>query len=93
MSTPRSDAPPPVDERYRIPLRVVVIVASYLVYFFLSNSEMVAAIFLGLGLALVGLSQVDRWTLRSRDRSGLLQVGTTLLGLGLLGLGAYLWLR
>lgn len=93
MSMHRKEAPPPIDERYRIPMRVFVIVLSYLLYFFLSDERMVAAIFLGAGAAVVGLSLVDRWTLRRSNRSGLLQVGMTILGIGLLGLGLYLLLR
>lgn len=85
----RKEAPPPVEERYRVPMRVGVIVASYLLYFVLSDERMIAAIFLGLGCAFVGLSLVDRWTLRRSDRSGLLQVGLTILGLGFLGLGVF----
>lgn len=87
------EAPPPIEERYRIPLRMLVIVASYLLYYFLSDEQMVPAIFLGLGSVLIGLALVDRWTVRPSERSGLMQVGTTLLGVGLLLLGAFLYLR
>lgn len=93
MSMHREEGPPPLEERFRIPLRMVVIVVGYLAYFFLSDRQLVPAIFVGLGLALIGLPLVDRWTVRRGDRSGLLQVGTTLLGFGLLALGAFLFLR
>lgn len=93
MSIHREERPPPIDERYRITLRVVVISLGYLVYFLLSDGALMPAIFLGLGVVLVGLPLVDRWTLRRSDRSGLLQVGTTLLGLGLLGAAVLLYLR
>ena len=75
-----------------MPLRVVVIVGSYALYYFLSDERLVPAVFVGLGAALLGLSLVDRWTLRRADRSGLLQVGMTILGIGLLGLGLYFFL-
>lgn len=93
MSMHGKEGPPPLEERYRIPLRMAVIVASYLLYYFLSDERMIAAIFLGLGSALIGLALVDRWTVRRSERSGLLAVGTTLLGVGLLLLGAFLYLR
>jgi len=93
MSMHGKEPPPPLDEKYRIPLRMLVILGGYLVYLVLSYEGTVAAVFLGLGAALVGLPLVDRWTLRRNKRSGLLQVGVTLLGLGLLGVGAYLYLR
>lgn len=89
MSMHGKETPPPIEERYRIPLRVVVIVLSYLLYFVLSDEATIAAIFLGLGSAFVGLTLVDRWTLRRSNRSGLLQVGLTILGLVFLGLGLF----
>lgn len=93
MSMHGKEAPPPIEERYRIPLRVVVIVGSYLLYFVLSDERLIAAIFLGLGSAFLGLSLVDRWTLRRSKRSGLLQVGLTILALAFLGLGLFFLIR
>lgn len=92
MSMHRGEGPPPIDERYRVPLRVGVIFASYALYFVLSDERVVPAVFLGLGALLLGLALVDRWTLRRPSRSGLLQVGMTILGIGLLGLGFYLFM-
>ena len=89
MSMHRPEGPPPIEERYRIPLRIGVIVAAYALYFVVSSDATVAGIFLGVGVLLIGLALVDRWTLRRTDRSGLLQVGMTILGLGLLGLGLF----
>ena len=91
MSMHGKEGPPPIEERYRIPLRVVAIFAAYALYFFLGDVDTMGSIFVGLGTLLVGFSLVDRWTLRRTERSGLMQVGMTILGLGLLGLGvAYL---
>lgn len=87
MSMHGKEAPPPIDERYRIPLRVAVIIGAYALYFFLGDTDTMGSIFVGLGTLLIGLALVDRWTLRRDKRSGLLQVGMTILGLGLLGLG------
>lgn len=89
MSIHRPEGPPPIEERYRIPLRVGVIVAAYLLYLVVSSDAPIAAIFLGLGVLLIGLALVDRWTLRRAKRSGLLQVGMTILGIGLLGIGLF----
>lgn len=87
MSMHGKEAPPPIEERYRIPLRVAVIIGAYALYFFLGDTDTMGSIFVGLGTLLLGLALVDRWTLRRDKRSGLLQVGMTILGLGLLGLG------
>ncbi len=46
----------------------------------------------GAGIIALGFSIVDRLTLWRRDRSELLLVGTTLLGLGLLAVGLFLYL-
>lgn len=87
MSMHGKEGPPPIEERHRIPLRVAVIFGAYALYFFLGDVNTMGAIFLGVGTLLVGLSLVDRWTLRRTERSGLMQVGMTILGLGLIGLG------
>lgn len=92
MSMHREERPPPIEQRHRIPLRVVAITACYALYFFLSREDTPAAVFIGLGCLLVSLTLIDRWTLWRRDRSGLLQVGKTLLGLGLLALGIFLFI-
>jgi hypothetical protein len=70
---------------------VGAIVACYALYFVLSRDRTGPAVFIGLGSLLIAFSLIDRWTLWRRDRSGLMQVGQTLLGLGLLALGLFLW--
>jgi hypothetical protein len=47
-------------------------------------------VFVGVGFVVLAYATVNRLTQWRRDRSGLLQVGTAILGLGLLGLGALL---
>lgn len=91
MSVHGQEGPPPIETKHRIPLRVVAIVACYALYFFLSRERTPPAVLIGLGSLLVSLALIDRWTLWRRDRSGLMQVGQTLLGLGLLALGLFLW--
>lgn len=91
MSMHRQERPPPIEGRYRMPMRVAAIVGCYALYYFLSRERTAPAVFIGLGTLLVSLALIDRWTLWRRDRSGLLQVGKTVLGIGLLGLGIFLW--
>ncbi len=88
-----NDAPPPVSEKLRVPLRVGAIVAAYVLYRLLAEDAVVGAALVGIGAMLVAFMLIDRWTLRRRDTSGLLQVGTTILGLALIAIGALVVLR
>ena len=88
-----SDVPPAISEKARIPLRVLAVVVGYLVYRLLGDEGVVGPAFIGFGIAFLGFVLVDRYATWRRDRSGLLQVGTTILALGLLGLGIYLIVR
>lgn len=92
MSMHSDEKPPPIEPKQRIPLRMVAVIACYALYFYLSSERTVPAAFVGLGALLVSWSLIDRWTLWRRDRSGLMQVGQTLLGIGLLALGIFLFL-
>ncbi len=91
MSMHREEGPPPVDNKFRIPMRGIAILACYALYYVLSRERTAPAVFIGLGSLLISLALIDRWTVWRRDRSGLMQVGQTLLGLGLLVLGLFLW--
>ncbi len=86
-------ARPPGESRWRIPLRVAVIVGSYGLYLLLAGERFGAAVFTGIGTALLGLTAVDRWTLAATRPLRLLQTGTALLGAGLLAWGVYLLVR
>ncbi len=92
MSMHRRERPPPIDTKHRIPLRVVAIFGCYALYFFLSRRQTVPAAFVGVGALLIVLALIDRSTLWRRDRSGLLQVGQSLLGAVLLALGLFLFI-
>lgn len=87
------DRRPPIDQRYRMFLRIAVVVSAYGVYLLVQREKLGAGILVGFGLIALGFSTVDRLTLWRRDRSELMLVGTTLLGLGLLGVGLFLYLR
>ena len=91
MSMHGEEGPPPIEQKHRMTLRVIAIFACYGLYYFLSRETTAAGVFIGLGALLVALSLIDRWTLWRRDRSGLLQVGQTILGLGLLALGIWMY--
>ena len=93
MSMHGEEGPPPIEPKHRIPLRMIAVIACYALYFYLSQDRKPPAAFVGLGALLVSWSLIDRWTLWRRDRSGLMQVGQTLLGVGLVGLGIFLFAR
>ncbi len=84
---------PPADPRWRIPLRVAAIAVGYLVYRATEARHQVGSALLGVGLVIVGVVLVDRYTLGRHQRLELLQVGSAILGLGLIGLGLVLVLR
>lgn len=88
-----NEVPPAISEKARVPLRVAAVFAGYLVYRLLADDKIMGPAFVGFGVAFLGFVLVDRYGTWRRDRSGLLQVGTTVLALGFLGLGAYLMLR
>jgi uncharacterized membrane protein len=76
-----------------MPLRIAVIVLAYLLYRLPGDERIAAGAFIGIGTLILGLSVVDRLTRWSRDRSRLMEVGSILLGLGLLGVGILLAVR
>ena len=88
-----NEVPPAIPEKARIPLRVGAVILGYIVYRLLADEKVMGPASIGFGIAFLGFVLVDRYGTWRRDRSGLLQVGTTLLALGFLGLGAYLMLR
>lgn len=87
------EGPPPIEPKHRIPLRMIAVIACYALYFYLSDERKPPAAFIGVGALLISWSLIDRWTLWRRDRSGLMQVGQTILGIGLLALGIFLFAR
>lgn len=87
------ESPPPVDDRFRMLLRVGVVAAGYLVGWLLAPDRLVARYMLWAGIVLLGWLAIDRLTKWARERSGMIIAGTTILGLGLGGIGLYLALR
>ena len=87
------DRPPPIDERYRMFLRIVVVVVAYGVYLLVQSERLAAGVLVGAGVIALGFSTIDRLTRWRRDRSEMMLVGTTLLGFGLTGVGLFLYLQ
>ncbi len=83
---------PPIDERYRMFLRIVVVVIGFGAYLFMQRKELPAGVTLGAGVVSLGWALVDRYTLWRRDRSEMLLVGQVLLGAGLVAIGLFLYL-
>jgi len=88
----QNEPPPPIEERLNVPLKVGAVAIGYVLYrvLFRDGRGIAGPLFVGGGFVIFAYAMVNRWTQWRRDRSGLLQVGTTILGLGLLGLGALL---
>lgn len=80
-------APPRVDPKRAIWLRLAVILGAYLAYRVVEPQRLSAAIFVGVGVLLLGYALVTYLTTRSDERSGLLQTGQTILGGVLILLG------
>lgn len=74
-------------------LRIGVVVIAYGVYLLVQRKSLGAGVFVGAGLVALGWALVDRYTTWRRDRSGLIQVGTTILGAGLVLIGVVLALK
>jgi CHASE2 domain-containing sensor protein len=90
MSNP---APPPVPEKWRMPLRIAAVAVAYILYRVLEKTGPVGAALIGLGSTLVAWTLIERYATWRRDRSGMMQVGTTILGLCFIGIGLYVYLR
>lgn len=87
------DVAPPVPEKYRMPLRIGAVFLGYGIYLVLEDEKIVGPAFVGVGSIIFLWALIDRYTTWRRDRSGLMQVGSTLLGVALIGIGTYLVLR
>ena len=81
---------PRIETRYRLPLRIGAGFVAYLLYRWVGDARVVPGVMVGLGAVLVAWAIIDELTLVRSQRLGLLQVGTAILGLVLVGLGAYL---
>jgi hypothetical protein len=93
MVRPEPNRPPPIDERYRMFLRILVVVLAYGAYLIVEREKLVAGVLVGAGVLALGFSTVDRLTRWRRDVSEMMLVGTTVLGVGLVALGAALYLK
>lgn len=79
--------PPRIDPKYALWMRLGALVLAYVVYRLVGDVRLSAGIFMGLGLLLIDYAAITYLTTRRDERSGLLQTGQVILGLGLVGLG------
>lgn len=93
MVRPEPNRPPRIDERYRMFLRILVVLVAYGAYLLVQGERLMAGVLVGAGVIALGFSTVDRLTRWSHDRSDMMLVATTLLGLGLTAVGLFLYLR
>ena len=80
-------SPPRIDPKRQLPMRLGALLLAYLLYRAIEDEHRAAGIFIGLGTLILGYALVTYLTTRAEERSGLLQAGQTILGIGLLGLG------
>ena len=84
------DRGPLVNTRFRMPARVAAVFIGYFIYRWVDDPRLFPSVFVGLGAVLVMWAVIDELTLVKRQRSSLMQVGSAILGLVLILLGAYL---
>lgn len=93
MVRPEPNRPPRIDERYRMFLRILVVLVGYGAYLIVQREKLVPGVLVGAGVIALGFATVDRFTRWSHDRSEMMLVATTLLGAGLLAVGLFLYVR
>ena len=79
--------PPRIDPKYAIWMRLGALALAYVVYRLVGDVHLSAGIFMGVGLLLIDYAAVTYLTTRRDERSGLLQTGQVILGIGLVGVG------
>ncbi|MEA2452467.1 MAG: hypothetical protein QOG04_1177 [Actinomycetota bacterium] len=79
--------PPRIDPKYAIYMRLGALAIAYGAYRAVEDERLSSGIFIGFGVLLLGYSLVTYLTTRRDQRSGLMQAGQTILGIGLVGLG------
>ena len=79
--------PPRVNPRFALPMRLGALAIAYGAYRVVEAERVSAGVFVGVGVLLITYALVTYLTTRRDERSGLLQAGQTILGLGLVGLG------
>jgi len=82
--------PPRIDPKHAIWMRLGALALAYGVYRLVGDVRLSAGISMGIGLLLVDYAAVTYLTTRRDERSGLLQTGQVILGVGLVGVGLVL---
>lgn len=88
-----NQTPPLIPEKFRMPLRIGAVFLGYVIYLVLEQGKVIGPAFVGFGSVILLWAIIDRYATWRRDRSGLMQVGSTILGLALIAIGLLLVLR
>lgn len=83
---------PPVNEKFRLPMRIAAVVLAYVLYRRF-DQPLMGGVTLGIGFLLLAWSTIERLTVRRQDRVDLIMVGQGLLGTGLVIAGLFVTLR
>lgn len=79
--------PPRIDPKRALPMRLAVLALAYGAYRAVEDDRFSSGVFIGFGALLIGYAIVTNLTTRRDQRSGMLQMGQSILGAGLVALG------
>lgn len=80
----RSEQQPVIPEKWVMALRLAIVLACYALYRLLEPEHgVMPAVFVGTGVLIFVYTLIDRYALWRRERSGMMQVAQTILGIGL----------
>ena len=83
----KDKTPPPLDTKQALFARVAVVAIAYFAYRTVEETNLTAGVCVGVGVLLLGYAIVTRFATWAKDRSDMMQMGQTILGLGLVALG------
>lgn len=84
---------PALVERLRVGLRVIATFGAYFAYRSVGDTERLAGLLLGAGVALFSFVAIDRFTICRDEPLGRLRVGAAAVGVVFVGAGVYLAVR
>ncbi len=80
---------PRLDEKQAMVARLVTIGLAYGLYRLLETRDVIGGALAGLGFLMIVYGYITMFSTRDADRSEMLRVGQTILGLGLVALGLF----